>query len=490
MPPSSIRSNLDPLLPAVQQALTTHRMLTPGDRVLVGVSGGPDSMALLHLLHRLAAELQIELGVAHLNHCLRGPWAERDAAAVACTAAAMQRPLHVRRARVMNVQQRLGLSLEEASHRVRYAFFRKTMADAGYNKLALGHHQDDNAEQMLMVLLRGAGPRGLSGIAPVRDNRIIRPLIHARRSQIEAFIAKEGIACVQDESNHDLRFMRNRIRHHLLPLLAADYNPRIGEHLNRLADILRTEETWIDGLVTDPYRKARLHRHATCITLSAGRISQAHPALARRLIRKALQELCGSLRRITFCHLQSVLNLLANDGAEKALHLPNGIRVRRSGDQLTICLFEPDRRGRAEATFQKPAPAGREIPTPFPAAVEIAAMGVELRFSLCRPRHLPPWGDVGPDRAYVDLDRLNLPLTVRPAAAGDRFTPLGAAGSQKLKKFFIDHRISRQARANAPVLTDQHGIVWLIGQRIDERVKVTAATTRALGVEFFLLDTR
>jgi tRNA(Ile)-lysidine synthase len=128
----------------------------------------------------------------------------------------------------MNVQQRLGISLEEASRRVRYAFFRKTMADAGYNKLALGHHQDDNAEQMLMVLLRGAGPRGLSGIAPVRDNRIIRPLIHARRSQIEAFIAKEGIACVQDESNHDLRFMRNRIRHHLLPLLAADYNPRIA----------------------------------------------------------------------------------------------------------------------------------------------------------------------------------------------------------------------------------------------------------------------
>jgi tRNA(Ile)-lysidine synthase len=254
-----------------------------------------------------------------------------------------------------------------------------------------------------------------------------------------------------------------------------------------LADILRTEETWIDGLVTDPYRKARLHRHATCITLSAGRISQAHPALARRLIRKALQELCGSLRRITFCHLQSVLNLLAHDGAEKSAASAqrySGPPQRRSPDDLFI---EPGRRGRAEATFQKPAPANREIPTPLPASIEIAAMGFELRFSLCRPRHLPPWGDVGADRAYVDLDRLNLPLTVRPAAAGDRFTPLGAAGSQKLKKFFIDHHISRQARANAPVLTDQHGLVWLIGQRIDERVKVTLRPPGPWGLNFSCL---
>jgi tRNA(Ile)-lysidine synthase len=171
-------------------------MLVPGDRVLVGVSGGPDSMALLHLLSRLAPELKIRLGVAHLNHCLRGRSADRDAGAVNRAAAALNIPCHMGRARVMKVKRKLGLSLEEAGRRVRYAFFNRTMVDAGYNKLALGHQSDDNAEQVLMALLRGAGLRGLSGIAPVRDNRIIRPLINARRTQIEDYLSQAGIAFV------------------------------------------------------------------------------------------------------------------------------------------------------------------------------------------------------------------------------------------------------------------------------------------------------
>ena len=458
--------------------------------MLVGVSGGPDSMALLHLLCRLAPELKIRLGVAHLNHCLRGRSADRDAGAVNQAAAALNIPCHMGRARVIKVKRKLGLSLEEAGRRVRYAFFNKTMADAGYSKLALGHHLDDNAEQMLMALLRGTGPRGLSGIAPVREKRIIRPLINARRAQIDEFVCKAGISCVSDSSNNDLRFVRNRIRHRLLPLLADQYNPRIADHLTRLADLTRNEEEWVDGLVAVDYQRAVLAREKGTITLSVGTIRVAHPALARRLLRMALEELTGTLRQIAFVHVKVVLGLL-KDGCEgNVCHLPGGIRARRTGDRLVLKVASGSRRSAPEPPVEADGISATLIPIPLPETVEIQALRIGLRFFPCRPDQLPRWENVDPSRAYFDLARVSFPLTVRPPAPGDRFTPLGATGSQKLKKFFIDHRIPRQDRSMTPVLADRQRIIWLIGQRMDDHAKVTEDTSQVLAVEFFLIDSR
>jgi tRNA(Ile)-lysidine synthase len=445
---------------------------------------------LLHLLSRLAPDLKVRLGVAHLNHCLRGPSADRDAEVVGRAAAALGYACHIGRAQVLKVKQQLGLSLEEAARRVRYAFFTKTMTDAGYNKLALGHHLGDNAEQMLIALLRGTGPRGLSGIAPVRGKCIIRPLINTRRSQIETFLAEEGVTCVMDASNNDLRFVRNRIRHHLLPLLASEYNPRIEAHLNRLADVMRTEESWTDGLAAAEYEKAVMKRGLGTITLSAETMNLTHPALARRLVRKAIEDLTGTLRRISFSHVQSVLHLLTDGGGEQELHLPGGIRVRRTGNRLTLKMATGRCRGAVESAVQSKSASTTVLSTPFPATAEIKALGIGLRFSPCRPNQLPRWSDVGRNQAHFDLARLSLPLMVRQAIPGDRFTPLGAAGSQKLKKFFIDHRIPRKDRTRALVLMDRQRIIWLVGRRIDDQVKVTAETSQVLSVEFFLLDTR
>ena len=464
-------------------------MLASGDRVLVGVSGGPDSMALLHLLVNAPFADKIELGVAHLNHCLRGVTAEKEADFVRREAAALGCPCHVARARVINVKRKLGLSLEEAGHRVRYGFFNKVMADGDYNKLALGHHMDDNAEQLLLALLRGTGPRGLSGIAPMKEKRIIRPLIHVRRSQIETYIKAENISCMRDESNNDTRFLRNRIRHDLLPLLASAYNPRIGEHLNRLADVVRTEESWIGDLVSREYQKSVIGRKHGEVALSVNRLQTIHTALMRRLVRMALEEVAGNLRRIDFSHIHSISRLLT-DGDGKQCHLPGGLRARRDDDRLVLSLFPRDRRRSAAARTVKADDFEKVIDGPFPENFEIREMGIGLRLSFCSRRRLPPWTAMESNRAYMDFDRLALPLTVRWPVSGDRFHPLGAGGRQKLKKFFIDHRISRSNRYRTPVLADRRGIIWLIGQRIDERVKVTPRTSRILNTEFFLLDTR
>jgi len=465
-------------------------MLAAGDRVLVGVSGGVDSMALLHLLGRVAAQWNLAIGVAHLNHCLRGAAADDDAAAVGRTAAALGYPYHAGRAQVTRVKRKLGLSLEEAARRVRYAFFNKVMADAGYNKLALGHHMDDNAEQMLLALLRGTGPRGLSGIAPVREDRIIRPLMGVRRAQIEDYVRDAGIPWVKDASNEDTRFMRNRIRRVLLPLLTTSYNPRIVERLNRLADVMRTEEAWIAELVGAQYEQTVQQRGTGSVTLALHRLQVSAPALTRRMIRMALEELTGNLRKIGFSHIQNVQGLTETTGGRKECHLPGGIRAWRSNDRLILSIG-PRRRGRSEAVLPKgTVPPAKLLSGPFPKTLLIEEMGLGLQVVPCAREQLPAWRDVGPDRVYLDADQLNPPLAIRPVRPGDRFAPLGAGGSQKLKKFFIDHRIPREDRVKAMVVTDTQGIVWLVSRRIDDRVKVTARTSRILSIEIFLLDTR
>jgi tRNA(Ile)-lysidine synthase len=490
MPPFSTPSDPKTLQATVEQTLATHSMLVPGDRVLVGVSGGPDSMALLHLLDRMAPKLKINVGVAHLNHCLRGASAQKDADLVQQAATTLARPCHMGRANVFKVKRHLGLSVEMAARRVRYAFFKKVMADQDYQKLALGHHMDDNAEQILMALARGTGPRGLAGIAPVRDRRIIRPLINVSRSQIEAYVQSEGITCVSDASNEDTRFMRNRIRKQLLPMLAASYNPRIKEHLNQLACVMRMEETWLEGVVAKQYEKMLMDREHGRITLSLDRLRQSHPALARRLVRMALRNLTGTLQRIGYDHILAVCRLLTGNGGEKACHLPGGIRVVRSGKQLILLLVGGRSRRIDDASIQLHATIYARVDKLFPAEIAVESMGFGLRFSPCRARDLPRWAKADRNWAYFDLERITPPLTVRSAVRGDRFTPLGSPGSQKLKKFFIDQKIPREDRPRIPVLADSRGIVWLIGQRIDDRVKVTSETSQILGVEFFLLDTR
>lgn len=490
MSPSATRSDPFDLLAEVQRTVTAYHMLSPGDRVLVGVSGGPDSMVLLDLLNRLAPALKISLGVAHLNHGLRGDSADHDARTARQAANRFRLPYYVVNADVARVKQGLKLSLEEAARRVRYAFFRKIMLDAKYSKLALGHHLDDNAEQMLMAILRGAGSRGLAGIAPFRQNRILRPLIHVRRSQIEAYAEKTGILWATDATNQDLRFMRNRIRHHLLPLLSSQYNPRIAKQLGQLADLMRTEEDWINDLIIAPYNGALVEQDNDCLVFNADALRQMHPALVRRLIRRALLELSGTLRRISFTHITDVQGIIAKGTEGKSVHLPRGIRVHRHKNRLEIARVKNYRRPANRHERAGPSATQRVIPLPFPRTIKFAAMGIGMTFFCCRPDQMPPWHDIGEDQAFFDMDCLSLPLILRSKAPGDRFIPLGSAGSQKVKKYFIDHHIPRKDRTRATILTDQRQIIWLVGQRIDDRIKVTSATTRVLGAEFFLLDTR
>ena len=237
------------ILRKVEHTLITRRMVQAGDTVLVGVSGGPDSVALVHIMLDLAPKFSFQVAIAHLNHDLRRDESARDEAFVVFLAEQLNLPVHVERQDVRRHQKNYRLSLEEAARQVRYRFYDAIASKFGYEKIALGHHADDNAELILMYLLRGSGPLGLSGIPPLRDARIIRPLMDIKRTEILDYIAAKSLDCVVDSSNRDSQYLRNRIRNRLLPQLKAEYNPKLVESLNRLASILDAEERWIESLI-------------------------------------------------------------------------------------------------------------------------------------------------------------------------------------------------------------------------------------------------
>ncbi|MFW5635507.1 MAG: tRNA lysidine(34) synthetase TilS [Thermodesulfobacteriota bacterium] len=458
-----------------------HRMFAPGDRVLCGVSGGPDSVALVHVLHRLAPHFSIHLGIAHLNHQLRGKNAEADARFVKDLARTLNIAFYSTVENVAAHRRDLRLSTEEAARRVRYDFFDRICREHQYTKTALGHQADDNAEQVLMGLLRGSGKTGLSGIAPVRENRYVRPLIRLTRFQILEYLAAEGLAYRTDETNTDTRFLRNRVRHELIPLLSRDYNPNLSHNLNRMADLFRGEEAWIEEIITPLFQECLLREKKSEIHLSVSTLQALPAAPRRRVIRKAIERIKGDLRRITFTHIEETCHILDRPPGRR-LNLPGGIRIITSGETLQIAgnpeSFRP------EAPAVKTPAFSRELPGVGTYA--LPEFGLRLRLSLLPKNLQPNFENAGQFTAFFDMGRIEFPLYVRNIHPGDRFRPLGMTGSQKLGKWFIDHKIPAGERTRFPLLLYKGKILWVMGHRTDEFAKVTVETQSVLKVELFL----
>ncbi|WP_428153114.1 tRNA lysidine(34) synthetase TilS [Desulfococcus sp.] len=478
------------LIQTVVKTIVRHDMLTPGDVVLVGVSGGPDSVALLHVLVRIAERLSFSIGVAHLNHGLRGGASDGDARFVAEIADALHLPCHSARREVAAYRRTRKLSPEEAARSARYEFFEDTAVSHGYNKIALGHHADDNAELVMMYLLRGSGPAGIAGIPPVRDGRYVRPMSNVSRRQIIAFLSKNGIGYRIDGSNADVRFTRNRIRHRLIPMLQKDYNPRISHTLNRLADILRAEEEWLDPLVREMFERCRLKGSVDSVVLSVPELDRIGLAPRRRIIRMAISRIKGDLRRIELAHIDrvSVEMLAVSSVRTKTIHLPDRIRVTRTDAALCICRESvPLRRMSLSSSPPDYDYQVADVPTHWkPTELRIAEIGGRLQFSMASVEDVDGWRKTSPDTAFFDMAAIHFPLTVRNFRPGDRFTPLGFSGTQKLKAFFINNKIPVALRRQCPLLLSDEKIIWVVGHRIAEKAKVVASSKNLLKVQLLL----
>ncbi|UCD33469.1 MAG: tRNA lysidine(34) synthetase TilS [Desulfobacterales bacterium] len=473
------------LIQIVGKTITAFDMLKSGDAVIIGVSGGPDSVALLHILIALAPRFSLTLGVAHLNHCLRNVESDNDAEFVTSLSRTLDLPCYVHKEDVRKYQVENKLSMEEAARQVRYTFLRNLAKRNGFNKIALGHHRDDNAELVLMNLFRGSGPLGLSGIPPVRDNEIIRPLIHSQRSEIIDFLKTNRFEYISDTSNKDAKYLRNRIRHHLIPHLKTSYNPNIIDTLNRLTAIIRSEEDWIKDEINQLFKKIIVNRKDSRVALSVSKLKRTRIAQQRRIIRKGIHLSKGNLRRITFAHIDAVRGLLSGKSGTENLDLPDRIRVHRAKDLLIInkengVLLEINEKKRLcekisfNYTIEKPK------------SIFIKEINTHMAFSEMHYERMPDFLHNGRHTAFVDKHRLCFPLTLRNIKSGDRFRPLGMTGTQKVKKYFIDKKVPLEERYRCPVLLSQDKIVWLAGHRIDESVKLTPLTRKVLKIELFL----
>jgi tRNA(Ile)-lysidine synthase len=454
----------------VQRTIEKYRMISPGDKVLVAVSGGVDSSVLLHLLHRLSSRLGCSLQVAHLNHLLRGEESQRDEQFVREMAERLGLEAIIRAVPVRETAARPGLSLQVRARQVRYAFLEEVAREAGCNRIALGHTADDQAETLLIYLLRGAGRRGLRGIPPLREGLFVRPLIEAYRSEIEDYAQKERIPFVTDSSNLKTDYLRNRIRLALLPHLRSEYNPRILETLATEASILAAEEELLGSLTASRFPGVVEEEEEGRIAFSIASLQQEPVALQRRLLLEGARRLAGpSSFPWGHRHIFALVDLLsAPSGSE--IDLPQGMVARRS---YGLLLLEKKRE-------QPPAPWDHPVAVEGVTSLPEAGMGLRARVVSREQVRLE---ESSPSLAFLDFDRLIPPLSARNRRPGDRFYPLGAGGEKKLKDFLIEGKVPRSARDHLPLLVDREKILWVVGMRLDQRARVGDDTRRVLRIE-------
>ena len=441
-------------------AIARHGMLQGGEAVLVGLSGGPDSVCLLHLLHRLKIRFRLTLHAVYVDHNLRPGEtpAERDFCRGLCES--LGAGFTVKSVDVRSFAIERGLNKQEAARELRYAAFEEAAFEVKADRIALGHNADDQLETVVMRFLRGAGPRGLCGMPPVRGT-IIRPLIGADRSRIESFLAEEGIDFVVDSSNLGTDYFRNRVRRELVPVMRR-MNPAIASALEATTSILREEERYFDLVVTKTLMKMISRKTGRRIELFLSPMESMDKVILRRVLRRAIGETEG-LRGMSFSHIEEITGLVKHGRSGDRLSLPRGIRVIRGYALLVI-------------TSEKPVKiANYELAPPGETAV--IGAGLVIAAAFCDDAG---GQDDGRSSVLLDAGKMEFPLTIRPRAAGDFFYPLGFGKRKKLQDFFVDAKVPRDERDGVPLVVSGGEIVWVVGHRADERFRVKEDTTKFL----------
>lgn len=462
-PESNVR--LDALIKKVRCTIDKYDMLKKGDSVLVAVSGGPDSVCALEILNKLKDEYGLNLHVAHLNHKFRKE-AEKEAEFVRKLADEKGIASTIEAIDVKDYCIKRGLSKQEGAREVRYDFLKKAADKIGAARIVTGHTADDQAETFLMRLIRGSGASGLSAIPPVRG-RIIRPLIEIKKSEALGFLKENNIRYVKDPTNIRPVYLRNKIRLELLPLLVKRFNPNIASTLCREADILREDEAFLNGIADTIFKEMVTAQEKDSITLNYLRFNRLHPAIKKRVVRRAVAELTGGLKRISYLHITSAIDAIKNTG--KGIDLTDNIRIERDYNSLKVCV------GKVKSTAVQEA-----VQIEVPGITEVPYFNMRIEAIINNRAELSKKADKG----IFDLDKAMLPLFIRSRKEGDYFYPAGMKGKQKLKEYLIDHKIPRAEREKIPVLINKNNdILWIMGLRMDERFRAKEDTKRRLVVK-------
>ncbi|MFA4843500.1 MAG: tRNA lysidine(34) synthetase TilS [Candidatus Margulisiibacteriota bacterium] len=448
------------------ETIREYKMFEPGDLVLVAVSGGADSTGLLNLLYAFREELKISLHVAHLNHMLRKGDAELDVRYVEDMAQRMAVPISVESFDVSDLAAREKIGIEEAARIARYEFFGRMARKIGAGKIAVGHTADDNIETFLMRLLRGAGLRGLCGIPPKRAN-IVRPLIKVWRRELEDYVGALKLVPRRDHTNYESKYMRNSVRLKLVPQLKI-YNLNIKEIILQTILLLTEDNVYLETKAAELLPEIKSFQDAGQIRLSQDKLGRLEPTIQRYVLRLAVEQVKGNLTQLSFGHIHDVLDKLGSN--EKwEIHLPDNIFASGERNVLTISRERPKEREAKPFRYL----------LAIPGEVRLEEVGRVLRGSFVDKVE----GATGEQIAFVDYSAFGKEVIARNKLAGDRFVPLGMKGSKKLQDFFVDEKVAPAERDVIPVVESAGRIIWVAGQRLDDRAKVTDKTKKIVKLE-------
>lgn len=440
----------------------TNRLFAPGDSLVLAVSGGIDSMVMLDLFVGLRSQWQLEIAVAHVNHQLRGEESMDDEEFVRKVTERCSLPFYCNRIDVSELMHSTGLSKQEVGRQARYEFFDRIRRQTSSTHTATAHQADDNAETVLMNVLRGTGVRGLAGIPLMRlEDHVVRPMLFARREAILSYAQEKRIQFRNDSSNESLAYTRNYLRHRVVPLLRTDLGMDVSESLNRVSSAMKEFSRFLDDLVTE--RSSKLVRSTDGgYELFIPELNNEPHYLREEIILRTLRQLCVEPRA---SKIRDVLGLCSGQSGH-LINLSSQSVAYRDHDLLVL-----GRRSTAVDFLQR------------------VSLGETYHFkhfdiALGKPGPLPTSYPNDKLTEYVDWDKVSGPLMIRHWNRGDWFIPLGMKGKKKLSDFFSDQKISVPEKNKIPVLVSIDGIVWICGKRLDDRVKITESTRQAVKLSY------
>ncbi len=454
------------LLERVEGYILKNGLILPGDTVIVGFSGGPDSLCLSDLLRRLSGRYGWRIILAHFDHQLRGEDSREDARF--CREWAVSKGMDFRTvARDIADEARIsGESTELAARRCRYAFFAQIQSETGAQRIALGHHQDDQAETVLMRLIRGTGIDGLAGMRPMRRDGVIRPLLAEPRTEILRYCSQEALTPRVDHTNMENTYTRNGLRLEILPLLAERYNPRIAEALCRTAAQAAEDSDCLNHMA-DAFITKQGKAAAGYVELSVESLREQPAAIQKRVLRNSVRRVTGSAENLESEHLEQILKLLSASQTGKQTVFC-GARIQRNYGVLTI------REDKEKPVFEEVEIQAK------PGVVKV--FGGQFVLRMLTRQQWETSTNRGPGIIVIDAGSIRGSLRIRQRKSGDAMIPLGMKGFKKIKNMMIDLKIPRDIRDTIPVLCDAEKIIWVAGIRMDERVRVKPETEKLMEI--------
>lgn len=459
-----------------------HQMLQKGDRIIVAVSGGPDSICLLHLLSSIKDEFALELYAAHVNHCLRGKESEGDEAYVRDFCKSIGIPLYTKKVDINEYAKNKKLSSETAGREVRYLFFSELLEKLKADKIALAHNANDQAETMLMRIMRGTGIEGLLGIKPIREGIYIRPLLFLTRKEIERYCKENQLNPRIDSSNLQNIYNRNKIRLELIPYIQENFNKDIIQSLNRLSMLITADNDFIEQESELRYESYSKRENKKVILVKEA--FNEKEAIITRMLRMAIRDIKGDLNNFEAKHIYDVM-ALQSQGTGKSIMLPGGITADNTYGDISLYYRSKEKDLIKAEVFEIIDTNKLETAEKSGTAIQIRLKETdyEIKFSF-EDKGLGLNLKKDNFVKFFDYEKIKSKIIIRTRKEGDKFTPYGMKGQKKLKDFFMDEKIPKDQRDTIPLLCFDEEIAWVVGYRVSENFKVTKDTNKILKVSF------